>query len=90
MRQRSVATVSPTRTRRRREALSDVVGGLDEVDAVTRGPLAAATAYGRVLAAAGRQFDPGVVDALEHGVRDESLRAAASTGTGRSLASAVA
>jgi hypothetical protein len=51
MRQRSVATVSPTRTRRRREALSDVVGGLDEVDAVTRGPLAAATAYGRVLAA---------------------------------------
>ncbi|MFL5837314.1 MAG: hypothetical protein ACJ76K_12100, partial [Solirubrobacteraceae bacterium] len=25
------------------------------------------------LAATGRQFDPGVVDALEHGVRDESL-----------------
>jgi hypothetical protein len=81
---------------RRRRALRDVVGGLDEVDAVKeagtafdaarhardvslvlvdchRGPLAAANAYGRVLAAAGRQFDPGVVDALEHRVRDESL-----------------
>jgi DNA-binding NarL/FixJ family response regulator len=91
---------------RRRRALRDVVGGLEEVDAVTetgtaleaarrardaslfavcdameamtasrpyRGPLAAATAYGRVLAAAGRQFDPGVVDALQHGARDESL-----------------
>ena len=39
----------------------------------TVSPLAAAIAYGRVLAAAGRQFDPAVVDALEHGVREQSL-----------------
>ena len=50
----------------------------DALEAMTaprpyRGPLATATAYGRVLAAAGRQFDPGIVDALEHGVRNESL-----------------
>jgi putative two-component system response regulator len=50
----------------------------DAMEAMTaprpyRGPLAAATAYGRVLAAAGRQFDPGVVHALERGVRDRSL-----------------
>jgi putative two-component system response regulator len=50
----------------------------DALEAMTaprpyRGPLPAQTAFGRVLAAAGRQFDPGVVDALEHGVRDDRV-----------------
>jgi putative nucleotidyltransferase with HDIG domain len=50
----------------------------DALEAMTaprpyRGPLPADVAYGRVLKASGRQFDPGVVGALDDAIRDGSV-----------------